>query len=64
MSPEQLVNMALDFNHIFTFGENQGMLDTDTYYSHLSNKIIPDYVIRILSNMPVLAVMPFQKALE
>ena len=41
--PETSYNVAFNFNHLFLWGESQGMLDVDLYYTYFTNKILPDY---------------------
>ena len=43
LKPEQSFNGSLNFNHIFTLGASQGSIDVDGFYTHFTNKIIPDY---------------------
>lgn len=43
LEPEKSYNVSFNFNHIFTIGESQGMIDIDANYTHFTNKIIPDY---------------------
>ncbi len=43
LRPEESYNITLNANHAFVLGESQGMFDLDLYYTHFSNKIIPDY---------------------
>jgi outer membrane receptor for ferrienterochelin and colicins len=43
LKPEQSFNGSVNFNHIFTVGNSQGSVDVDGFYTHFTNKIIPDY---------------------
>ena len=43
LRPERSFNGSLNFNHIFTIGNSQGSFDLDGFYTHFTNKIIPDY---------------------
>ncbi|HAA16289.1 MAG TPA: TonB-dependent receptor [Cytophagales bacterium] len=43
LDPERSVNGSLNFNHVYTLGDGQGMLDIDAFYTYFYNKIIPDY---------------------
>ncbi|NMM48785.1 TonB-dependent receptor [Marinigracilibium pacificum] len=43
LNPEKSYNIALNFNHIYTFNNNQGMFDVDMFYTRFSNRITPDY---------------------
>ena len=43
LSPERSFNGSVNFNHIFTAGNSQGSIDLDGFYTHFTNKIIPDY---------------------
>ncbi|MEO1256762.1 MAG: TonB-dependent receptor, partial [Bacteroidota bacterium] len=43
LRPEESYNVSLNFNHIYTFGESQGMIDIDAFYTYFTNKITPDY---------------------
>lgn len=43
LNPERSINGSFNFNHVFTIGASQGMIDLDAYYSYFTNKIIPDY---------------------
>lgn len=43
LKPEQSFNGSLNFNHIFTVGSSQGSIDFDGFYTHFTNKIIPNY---------------------
>lgn len=43
LNPERSYNAAFNLNHIYTLGEGQGSIDIDAYYTHFTNKIIPDY---------------------
>ncbi|MFT4681295.1 MAG: outer membrane receptor for ferrienterochelin and colicins [Granulosicoccus sp.] len=43
LKPEQSFNGSLNFNHILTLGSTQGSIDIDGFYTHFTNKIIPNY---------------------
>ncbi|QCK16512.1 TonB-dependent receptor [Mangrovivirga cuniculi] len=43
LKPEQSYNIAWNLNHVYTFNNNQGMLDLDVFYTRFSNRITPDY---------------------
>lgn len=43
LKPEKSFNGSVNFNHIFTLGNSQGSIDVDGFYTHFTNKIIPDY---------------------
>lgn len=43
LNPERSMNGSANANHVFTWGQSQGMLDIDVFYSLFTNKIIPDY---------------------
>lgn len=43
LKPEQSFNGSLNFNHVFTMGTSQGSVDLDGFYTHFTNKIIPNY---------------------
>ncbi|MBP9152780.1 MAG: TonB-dependent receptor, partial [Flavobacteriales bacterium] len=43
LKPEKSFNGSVNFNHIFTIGNSQGSIDVDGFYTHFTNKIIPDY---------------------
>jgi outer membrane receptor for ferrienterochelin and colicins len=43
LNPERSYNLSLNYNHVFTLGESQGVLDVDAFFTHFMNKIIPDY---------------------
>jgi outer membrane receptor for ferrienterochelin and colicins len=43
LNPERSYNLALNYNHIFTLGESQGSFDVDAFFTHFTNKIIPNY---------------------
>ena len=45
LQPEESYNASFNFNHIYTLGLSQGVLDIDAYYTYFTNKIIPDYEI-------------------
>jgi len=41
--PEQSYTISSNLNHVYTVGESQGMADIDIFYTHFTNKILPDY---------------------
>lgn len=43
LNPERSYNLAVNYNHIFTWGESQGSIDIDAFFTHFFNKIIPNY---------------------
>lgn len=43
LDPEKSFNLNINFNHIFSFLTSTGTIDFDLFYTHFSNKIIPDY---------------------
>lgn len=43
LKPEKSFNGSINFNYIFTLGNSQGSIDVDGFYTHFTNKIIPDY---------------------
>lgn len=43
LDPEQSYNASLNFNHVYTLGNSQGMIDIDAFYTYFTNKIIPNY---------------------
>lgn len=43
LKPERSFNGSVNFNHIFALGNSQGSIDVDGFYTHFTNKIIPDY---------------------
>lgn len=43
LQPERSYNLTLNFNHVFSIGKSQGMLDIDGYYTYFTNAIFPDY---------------------
>jgi outer membrane receptor for ferrienterochelin and colicins len=43
LKPERSYNFSLNANHIYVLGASQGSIDVDAYYTHFTNKIIPDY---------------------
>ncbi len=43
LKPERSFNGAFNFNHIFNTSNSNGSIDFDGYYTHFTNKIIPDY---------------------
>lgn len=43
LAPERSYNGAIGFNHVYTIGNSQGTIDVDGFYTHFTNKIIPDY---------------------
>lgn len=45
LEPERSYNASLNFNHIFTWGNSQGSINLDAYYTYFTNAIFPDYTI-------------------
>jgi outer membrane receptor for ferrienterochelin and colicins len=45
LNPERSFNVGLGFQHVYTFGNQQGSLEFDGFYTYFTNKIIPDYDI-------------------
>ena len=43
LQPERSYNTSLNFNHIFVWGNTQGSIDVDGFYTYFLNKIVPDY---------------------
>ena len=43
LAPERSYNTSLNLNHIYNFGDSQGTIDIDLFYTYFTNKIIPDY---------------------
>ncbi|MCA6075509.1 TonB-dependent receptor [Fulvivirga sedimenti] len=43
LKPERSANISLNLNHILTMGSSQASVDFDVFYTHFTNKIIPDY---------------------
>ncbi|MCB0737905.1 MAG: TonB-dependent receptor [Bacteroidetes bacterium] len=43
LKPEQSYNTSFNYNQFVQIGESVGTLDFDVFYTHFSNKIIPDY---------------------
>ncbi|MEO0897189.1 MAG: TonB-dependent receptor [Bacteroidota bacterium] len=43
LQPERSYNLSINGNHLYLWGEGQGMIDADVYYTYFTNKIIPDY---------------------
>lgn len=43
LAPERSYNVNMNFNHIFNIGESAATFDMDLFYTHFTNKIIPDY---------------------
>ncbi|WMN12886.1 TonB-dependent receptor [Marivirga salinae] len=43
LNPERSFNVGLGFQHVYTFGNQQGSLELDGFYTYFTNKIIPDY---------------------
>ncbi len=43
LNPEQSYNASLNLNHVYSLMNGTGSLDIEGYYTHFTNKIIPDY---------------------
>ena len=43
LDPEESMNVNLNLNHVFAWKNSSGSIDLDAFYTHFSNKIIPDY---------------------
>ncbi|WKV12157.1 TonB-dependent receptor [Marivirga harenae] len=43
LNPERSFNVGLGFQHVYTFGNQQGSIEIDGFYTYFTNKIIPDY---------------------
>ncbi len=43
LNPERSFNVGLGFQHVYTFGNQQGSIELDGFYTYFTNKIIPDY---------------------
>lgn len=43
LDPEKSFNVGLGFQHVYTFGKQQGSIELDGFYTYFTNKIIPDY---------------------
>lgn len=43
LDPERSFNVGLGFQHVYTFGNQQGSVELDGFYTYFTNKIIPDY---------------------
>ena len=43
LAPERSYTANLNFNQIFNVGESAATFDADLFYTHFTNKIIPDY---------------------
>ena len=43
LKPEESYNLNLNVNHVFTLGSSSGTIDFDVFYTHFTNKILPDY---------------------
>ena len=43
LQPEESMNINLNFNHWFQKNNQNTSLDVDIFYTHFSNKIVPDY---------------------
>jgi len=43
LDPERSFNVGLGFQHVYTFGNQQGSIEMDGFYTYFTNKIIPDY---------------------
>jgi outer membrane receptor for ferrienterochelin and colicins len=43
LMPEESNNINLNIHHIFSLGPSSGTIDFDVFYTHFTNKILPDY---------------------
>ncbi len=43
LKPEQSINSNLNINHVYSALDGTGTLDFDAFFTHFSNKILPDY---------------------
>lgn len=43
LAPERSYNATLNFNQVFNIGNSAATFDADLFYTHFTNKIIPDY---------------------
>lgn len=43
LEPEKSYNLSFNYNQFYTIGNTQGVFDLDLFYTHFTNKIIPDY---------------------
>lgn len=43
LKPERSYNVAFNWNQVYTLGNSQGTFDVDAFYTHFTNKILPDY---------------------
>ncbi|NNK79878.1 MAG: TonB-dependent receptor, partial [Flavobacteriales bacterium] len=43
LNPEKSISTSLDINHVYSLGEGTGNIGFDAYFTHFSNKILPDY---------------------
>lgn len=43
LDPERSYNLTLNLNQVVRFGDNPMMIDVDAFYTHFTNRIIPDY---------------------
>lgn len=43
LNPEESYNFNFNVNHVFTLGNSSGTIDFDAFYTHFTNKILPDY---------------------
>ena len=43
LKPEESYNLNLNVNHVFILGGISGAIDFDAFYTHFTNKILPDY---------------------
>lgn len=43
INPERSFNLSLNGNYQFTSGKTQGFIELDVFYTHFTNKIIPDF---------------------
>ena len=43
LNPEQSYNSSLNINHVYSLMDGTGSIDLEAYYTHFTNKIIPNY---------------------
>ncbi|NNC83216.1 MAG: TonB-dependent receptor [Flavobacteriales bacterium] len=43
LDPERSMSVSLDISHVYSLGEGSGTIGLDAYFTHFSNKILPDY---------------------
>jgi outer membrane receptor for ferrienterochelin and colicins len=43
LQPEESYNLSLNYNHVYSGFGGMGSIDVESYYTHFTNKIIPDY---------------------